>query len=462
MPEYYVSSHFLEHGDLDLGADPDGFFDVNALDFGDLNTDFAEDQVLEYPDEMAGDQNVLQINEHSNHDQGQAGLPYGILHSRSEEWNEALDEREEVLDTRNVVSANVPASHEPQGSLPNVEHRSQDAPKQFTENRGKSPDQDVPPQSSSLNSSQPQEDSANGGHHSQSESNESRESQQDLPSLQAPSSATDSFNFEDTDFGIPDPEPLPEFDLERYRLDGEGQASAGMPNGGQQSDDEFDFSDILSGPANQTILDGSSRTPELVADDEQRVQKRLRKAKQTGSSKPKHRRAPTQKRLSPKPQGGSITSTARPSIRPVRSGDDSGVNRLGIDPGYGTLKHFPKRTFGPFPATPYQMGSAVQQSGFDNTHGGQFQAYSSQEPEEYDEDVAEVGEDIAESDPNFNPANDLNYYTEDPKTGVRESRRRKGWGRTGTRNGVEVWFNPKTGEWRKLLSWSSCLRQESC
>lgn len=460
MPEFYDSSHFLEHNELDLGADLDNFFDVNAVDFGgDIDPAFAENQFLGYPDEVTGDQNTLQVNGHRSPEQREADLPYGIFDV--EEPNEELKGREEVSEVQDVASAKERASHEKaQKKLPNAEHRSQHELNDISDTQGELPDlQDVPPQVGSSSSSQPQEGPVDGGHHSLSESNDNRESHQDPPSLQDPSSATDSFYFPDTDFGISPAELLPDFDLERYKLEGGEEASAGMPNNGQLPNDEFDFSNILNKSVDHTIPDGSSRAPDLVADDEQRVQKRLGKAKQRGSSKARQRGPLLSKQHAPDLHGNLDTSAAGPSTRAANNGQDSVFRKSGIDSVYGNPSQGPTR--GSLLVTPYQMNNAIQRSGSGNMRGGQSPAHSSQHPEEYGEDEADADEDIAESDPNFNPANDLNYYAENLNTGVIESRRRKGWGRTGMRNGVELWLNPETGEWRKLICCSLYLKKES-
>lgn len=153
------------------------------------------------------------------------------------------------------------------------------------------------------------------------------------------------------------------------------------------------------------------------------------------------------------PQGNLNIPAASPNLYSVENGEGSVANTPGIDSGYGTLDPSQEGTSGQLSAAPYQMNNAAQQSGPGNMQNGQGPAYASQHPGANNKGrkgKKQAKEKPAESDPNFDPANDLNYYAEDPDTGVIESRRRNGWGRTGTRNGVEVWLNPETDEWRKL------------
>ena len=174
----------------------------------------------------------------------------------------------------------------------------------------------------------------------------------------------------------------------------------------------------------------SSEIPDAVADDDQRIQKRLQKAKQTGTCKPKdrRRRPAAQKQSKPahntfSPQGNLDTSAAGHNPQILNNGERSEGNTPGVDSGYGTLNPSPEAV------EPANSGHNI------NTNN---------------EGVKKVREARAEADPSFDPANDLNHYPEDPATGVIESRRRPGWGRTGLRNGVEVWFNPFTEAWGKL------------
>lgn len=109
----------------------------------------------------------------------------------------------------------------------------------------------------------------------------------------------------------------------------------------------------------------------------------------------------------------------------AENGEVSKINTPGADSGCGTLDPSPEAT---------EPASQGQKTNTDN------------------EDGTKVKKVRAEADPNFDPANDLYCYPEDPMTGVVESRRHEGWGRTGMRNGLEVWFNPKTEEWLESAS----------
>lgn len=229
------------------------------------------------------------------------------------------------------------------------------------------------------------------------------------------------------------PNTIPENDSANH-----GQQQVGLPNDqiqGQVEPKAFgEFHEEMKNPqgARYTVTGESSEFPETVADEEQRIQKRLQKAKQTGTSKPKdrRRRPAAQKQSNPAhhtlgPQGDLDTSAAGHDPQTMKKGEGSEVNTPGVDSGYGTLNPSPEAM------EPADSGQNI------NTN---------------DEAVKKVKEIRPEADPNFDPANDLNHYPEDPETGVIESRRRQGWGRTGLKNGVEVWFNPYTEAWVESAS----------
>ena len=227
-----------------------------------------------------------------------------------------------------------------------------------------------------------------------------------------------------------------------------GQQQVGLPNDRNQEQVEPKaFGEFHAGTrklqcAGNTVVGGTPAFPDAVADDEQRIQKRLQKAKQTATSKPRdrRRRPATQRQIKPAhnasgPQGDLETSAAGHDLQATKKGEASEVNTPGVDSGYGTLNPSPEAM------EPANSGQDI------NTN---------------DEAVTKAKSVRVEADPNFDPANDLNHYPEDPETGVTESRQRPGWGRTGLRNGVEVWFNPYTEEWGELgCSQSICSKQGS-
>ena len=106
------------------------------------------------------------------------------------------------------------------------------------------------------------------------------------------------------------------------------------------------------------------------------------------------------------------------------------------------------------PATSNQTGSAVQHPGPSDVQGAasvispaanpptaaEYEAVNDENPEESDDEPEEVN---APDPPEFET-----YEENDPLINLDPPQ--KGWGRTGRRNGQEVWFNPATSLWRKL------------
>lgn len=333
-----------------------------------------------------------------------------------------LEQPEELPNDQAILPAEDYLNHEePQESLPNVDVESQFDANEFWEGQGEvSSVENTFPATEHPTHGQPRHDESNGSSPSRNDLNEFVD-QEDFPNLQNTIPAYDPFS--------------------------NVQAEDVLANGQQHihfevGDDEWDdFPEI----------------PDTVAQNEHRIEKPLEKAKRTGSSNHNSRSQHTHKHVSPvyhvsNPQGDFNIPAASPNLYSVENGEGSVANTPGIDSGYGTLDPSREGTSGQLSAAPYQMNNAAQRSGLGNMQNGQGPAYASQHPgtdNKCKKVKKQAKEKPAESDPNFDPANDLNYYAEDPDTGVIESRRRNGWGRTGTRNGVEVWLNPETDEWRK-------------
>ena len=64
-----------------------------------------------------------------------------------------------------------------------------------------------------------------------------------------------------------------------------------------------------------------------------------------------------------------------------------------------------------------------------------------------DEDDEDGDEEYDDEEDSPSQVKSVTYPVNDPL--IVEDSIQKGWGRTGIRNGSEVWFNPKTYKWRK-------------
>ena len=414
--------------DQQFDGNQDDLLDPSIFDEANFDHLFADDETLANPDGLVSDQGpITEItdNKSSGHEEPQASLQ-NEEHIFQVNYDELMAEQEEIARMLNAIAANEPTSHEqPRDSLPDTNR----VPQYEVEDQlGVSSLQNTIPEGASANHGQQQFGLPNDEHQDHSELNAFGEFNEGMRSLQRIHPANDSSNFGQSQVDLLNEEFPHGFDLEQFRKDEEELASAGPQTSGPGFQLDFDFSDIRSDLAHNTITGGFSNTPDIVADNEQRVQKRLQKAKQTGSSKSKNRRPPVRKQIrpvhhAPNPQGDASTSVATRIPPNLDNGEGSEVNTPGVDSGYGTLNPSPETT---------------------------DPAYSNNNINTNNEGVKKTKKVRAEADPDFDPANDLNYYPEDPETGVIESRRREGWGRTGLRNGVEVWFNPDTEEWRKL------------
>ena len=383
-------SYFLEQFDDDLYVS----FDLDACDENKLGPLFPSTEFQERSDELDNEQNAVPAETSiSNEEPGTSDLFNGEFDSR---FHEAFEkEREEIAKMLKIVSAMESASQEqPQESLQNL----------VTADDTFDPDQ-------------PQVRVPDTGYHSPIEPNNDFEYGGEDPSIRETTAAPDSF--------------------------GEIQPEDGLTDSQYQPDFQFDMT--ASEDWQNLVADGSfSQLPYIDPHDEQRIVGHAEIPKQSGTWKHSSRLHHIQSHTSPVYHN---TSAASPSLHSVGNGEEPFVDTPGIDSGYGTLNPSREATFGPLPATPRQTSSAVQHSGLGNMNGG---LDSNQSPDTYNVRTEGAQEELAEDDQGFDPADDLNFYPEDPITGVIESRPRNGWGRTGTRNGVEVWFNPETEQWRKL------------
>ena len=130
------------------------------------------------------------------------------------------------------------------------------------------------------------------------------------------------------------------------------------------------------------------------------------------------------------------------------SRQQSSVPTPAADSGYGTAPMSRQPTRGQTPATPNQGDNAVGRPGPSNVQGiSNAPITGARHPlaEEY-----AVTDDESESS---SVSNDLEYetYRKDDPLIVEDPPQEK-WGRTGQRNGQQVWFNPETQEWQPSAS----------
>lgn len=419
---YHPPSHFPQNFDDDLNI----YFDLDAFVENKSGPLFPNTGFQEHPDEVVGEENAVPADESVSHEQPETRDLFNGEHDSNFDHEELLKEQEKIAEMLQTVSAMESVSQEqPQEGLANVDPQSSYQPNEVPEYEGETsglPDTNTLTDNASHD--QPQADLLAEGHQSEPEPKESVEDRGEVPSLRNLIPAEDSFA---------------EIQQEDSLTDSQNQA-------------EFEFDMSASENWQNLVANGSfSQIPYTDTHDEQRISKRAEKPKQSGTAKHKSRRQDSQSHTSPvyhapSPQLRFSTSAA---LHSVGYGEGPFVNTPGIDSGYGTLNPSREATFGPLSATPNQTSNAVQHSGLANMHDGLDPVYSSHHPGTYTACTEGAKKEAAEDDQNFDPADDLNHYPEDPTTGVIESRRRKGWGRTGTRNGVEVWFNPETKQWRK-------------
>ena len=147
------------------------------------------------------------------------------------------------------------------------------------------------------------------------------------------------------------------------------------------------------------------------------------------------------------PQGnfGSASGHVRP---PMASRQQSPVPTPAADSGYGTRRQTP--------ATPNQANNAVVRPGPSNAQGAS-RAINTAARHPLAEDHADIGDDLfnefddeSESSCHIDEVEYPTYRADDPL--IVEDPPQEEWGRTGQRNGQQVWFNPETKEWQPSAS----------
>ena len=133
----------------------------------------------------------------------------------------------------------------------------------------------------------------------------------------------------------------------------------------------------------------------------------------------------------------------------------SPVNTPGVDSGYDTAAVFREATRGLAPATP-QANNAVGRPGPSNAQGTSYATTTAARGPSV-EDYADV-DDRHSDEPDDESEHvvasyEVEYETyEEHDPLIEQDPSRDNWGQTGMRNEQQVWFNPKTKQWRKFHS----------
>lgn len=140
---------------------------------------------------------------------------------------------------------------------------------------------------------------------------------------------------------------------------------------------------------------------------------------------------------------GNIDDSFNPAQLPVNSQQWSPIITPALDAAYGI----------PMPATQDGLGASLRHPSTSNVEGPSTYIVPAAHPSR-EEGSAAMGEseaDDSEDEEEDNLPDQVvfaTYIENDPL--IVQNPRQRGWGRTGTRDGQEVWFNPRTLRWRKL------------
>ena len=164
---------------------------------------------------------------------------------------------------------------------------------------------------------------------------------------------------------------------------------------------------------------------------------------------------------------GNLDNSFNPVQPPVDSYQWSAVDTSGMDSAYATASMPMETTHGQLMATPNDFDNAVGHAGPGNMQGGlggttqtanpptdeDNELYEDENEDEEEDEVEDEDEHVNVIVPNGPACETYDEY--DPLIVENPSRvqRDKKWiilGRTGRRNGQEVWFNKETLKWRKL------------
>ena len=146
---------------------------------------------------------------------------------------------------------------------------------------------------------------------------------------------------------------------------------------------------------------------------------------------------------------GQDVGTSSHLVEPLTaSRQRSPANTPSVDSGYGTAAMSREATHGLTPATPHQAEHAVGRPRPSNAQLGQS-ATTTAARHPLAGEYADT-DDESESSSVSDEVEYATYEQNDPL--ILEDPPQDKWGRTGMRNGQEVWFNPETHKWRKFYS----------
>lgn len=145
---------------------------------------------------------------------------------------------------------------------------------------------------------------------------------------------------------------------------------------------------------------------------------------------------------------GNVEDSLNPTQHPVNSQQWSPITTPAMDAFYGT----------PMPPTQNGLGISVGNSSTSNREGPSDYVVPAAHPFREEGSAASVeaeAENFSDDEDEEEEEEDLpdqiafeTYNENDPL--IVQNPRQRGWGRTGTRDGQEVWFNPRSLRWRKL------------
>lgn len=337
---------------------------------------------------------------------------------------EFSDFPEEPTSKQDVVPTETPLSHgKPQENQPNAEVRSYVDANESAELQEVSSLQDIIPADRVSSCDQPQVVQSNGEHETHFDLNDFEDGEDSLDH-QNSISPQNSFGNDQLEGGLNNSQPLFQFEF--------------------SAEDWKAYDDHM---ANEDFPE----IPDTETQHGQRIERRLEKAKSSGDSKHHSRQQHhAYQHVGPvyhDPYSpGNIDDSSNLTESPMDSRQWSAVNTPAMDSGYGTAAMSRETTHALMSATPYQLGNTVGHSSSGNMQGASYDMYAAaNSPTDdthgaYDEDDEE--EDVP-SQPTFET-----FEERDPL--IVQNPRKAKWGQTGTRNGLEVWFNPETSKWRKL------------
>ena len=460
MSDYFVPSEFVEV--LRNGVEVDDLQDLHDFDDDDVNTGLSNDQILDFPDESTDIGNITSSEQLTVDSQPQETFSNIGVQPAADEDNFAADPGP-LPSAQDAVAADKTLSDgQSQADLPEVVHQPQDVP---GESAGDGDQVSRLPEATPANSlfnGDPREHQPHEEYQTQYDSNGSIDDQAEASRLQDFALANDaddygqhqhflpsgfrSDQFEPNDFvqGHEESAFLQNMDS-RSPLSNIGQPHVGLVSGHSQP--QFDPNELSthdSSSIDQPTHDLTSgdQSPQYQfdifdSDEWKAFQERAAKILGTGVQQEQWTFDHGQDIYTGHQDGGVLIDT--PAL-------SSGQGTAGIsgDP-----------TDDLQPPTPIHSSTAVEHSSPDDSQSPSA-ALEPAASSPLDEELAAIDDAKSDnSDEEYDEANGPNqatfetYEAQDPLIQVDEEAPKRGRGRTGKRNGEEVWFNPKTSKWRK-------------